>query len=39
VAKNISEGVVMARQSLDSGAALAKLEALRKLSNGFKNRN
>ncbi len=34
--KNISEGVVMARQSLDSGAALAKLEALRKLSNGFK---
>jgi len=39
VAKNISEGVVMARQSIDSGAALAKLDALRKLSNGFKNLN
>jgi anthranilate phosphoribosyltransferase len=37
VAKNISEGVAMAKQSLDSGAALAKLEALRKMSNGFKN--
>jgi len=35
LAKNISEGVAMSRQSLDSGAALAKLEALRKLSNGF----
>jgi len=37
LSKNISEGVVMARQSIDSGAALAKLEALRKLSNGFKH--
>jgi len=35
LAKNISEGVAMARQSLDSGAAMAKLEALRKLSNSF----
>ncbi len=35
LAKNISEGVMMARQSLDSGAALAKLEALRKMSNSF----
>jgi len=37
VAKNISEGVVMAKQSIDSSAALAKLEALRKLSNSFKH--
>jgi anthranilate synthase/phosphoribosyltransferase len=37
LAKNISEGVMMASQSLDSGAALAKLEALRKLSNSFKS--
>jgi anthranilate synthase/phosphoribosyltransferase len=38
-AKNISEGVAMARQSIDSGAAMAKLEALRKLSNSFKHPN
>jgi anthranilate synthase/phosphoribosyltransferase len=37
LAKNISEGVMMASQSLDSGAALAKLEALRKISKGFKS--
>ena len=36
LAKNIPEGVARARQSIDSGAALAKLEALRKLSNAFK---
>jgi anthranilate phosphoribosyltransferase len=35
LAKNISEGVAMASQSLASGAALAKLEALRKMSNSF----
>ena len=39
VAKNISEGVAMAGQSIDSGAALAKLEALRKLSNSFNHLN
>jgi len=38
-AKDLSEGVVMARQSIDSGAALTKLEALRKLSNSFTNPN
>jgi anthranilate synthase/phosphoribosyltransferase len=37
VAKNISEGVAMARQSIDCGAAMAKLEALHKLSNSFKH--
>ena len=36
LAKSIAHGLVMARQSIDSGAALAKLEALRKLSNAFK---
>ncbi len=36
-AKNLAEGVAMARQSLDSGAALAKLEALREMSQSFKN--
>jgi anthranilate synthase/phosphoribosyltransferase len=39
VATNISEGVAMARQSIDSGAAMAKLEALRQLSNSFKHPN
>ena len=39
LAKTIAEGAVMARQSIDSGAALAKLEALRTLSNGFRHRN
>ncbi|MGH7454009.1 MAG: anthranilate phosphoribosyltransferase, partial [bacterium] len=38
-AKNLAEGVAMAKQSLDSGAALAKLEALRKMSQSFKNPN
>jgi anthranilate synthase/phosphoribosyltransferase len=37
LAKTISDGLVMATHSLDSGAALAKLEALRKMSNRFKN--
>jgi anthranilate phosphoribosyltransferase len=35
MAKNLAEGVAMAKQSLDSGAALAKLEALRKISQSF----
>jgi anthranilate phosphoribosyltransferase len=39
VATNISEGVAMARQSIDSGAAMAKLEALRQLSNSLKHPN
>lgn len=34
-ATNIAEGVEKAKRSIDSGAALATLEALRKLSNSF----
>ncbi len=38
-AKDLAEGAAMAKQSLDSGAALAKLEALREMSQSFKNIN
>lgn len=37
--ENLADGVALAKQSLDSGAALAKLTALRKLSNNFKPAN
>lgn len=35
-AKDLTEGVALAQQSIDSGAALAKLEALRRRSQDFK---
>jgi anthranilate synthase/phosphoribosyltransferase len=35
VAKNIAEGIALARKSIDSGAAREKLEALRTMSNRF----
>jgi len=38
-AQNLTEGVALANQSLDSGAALAKLEALRQMSQGFASSN
>jgi anthranilate phosphoribosyltransferase len=36
-AKNLAEGAALAQKSIDSGAAREKLEALREMSNSFKN--
>lgn len=38
-AKDVVEGIVLAQQSIDSGAALAKLEALRRWTHEFKKPN
>ncbi len=38
-AKDVAEGIALAQQSIDSGAALAKLEALRRRTQEFKKSN